>query len=290
MKIVSVGDILWDVFEGGEHLGGATFNFSAHAAQLGHEVSFVSAVGDDDRGRRALERMQELGLTDRFMRTVPDEATGHVTVEMDDAGQPNYTIHRPAAYDYAGLAPDALRGLAEEGPDWVYFGTLHQMADQPRQLTAAIAEACAESRRFYDVNLRKDSYTPELVESLLGAADVVKLNDEEVAVLSEALDLVGESLEEFCHLHAELFGWEAVCVTRGAAGSSALIGDSFVEAPGEAVTVADTVGAGDAFSAAFLHGLDAGWASEKIVSFANQVGALVASREGAIPTWSVNEL
>src|ERR1700694_394485 len=108
MRLIGVGEILWDVIGVTEHLGGAVFNLCAHAARLGHDVSLISAVGDDARGRLALARAAELGVSTRFIETVPGQPTGTVTVTVDANGQPSYVIHRPAAYDFAsgaGLHP-----------------------------------------------------------------------------------------------------------------------------------------------------------------------------------------
>lgn len=281
MRIIGIGEILWDVIGEAEHLGGAPFNFAAHARRLGHEVLFVSAVGDDERGGRALARAAELGLSTEFVRRVAGQPTGFVTVRVDAAGQPDFTIHRPAAYDCVELGERELRQLAEFRPDWIYYGTLHQMDPRARAATRKIAGA----RRFYDINLRKGSYTPELVGELMGEATVVKLNDAEVASVGSGY----ATLEGFCRGAAAQFGWEAVCVTRGERGCAALIGGAYVEAPGYRVQVADTVGAGDAFAAAFLHGLGEGWPAAEIADFANRLGALVASRPGAIPDWTLEE-
>ncbi|MGB9612510.1 MAG: PfkB family carbohydrate kinase, partial [Bryobacteraceae bacterium] len=103
MRIAAIGEILWDVFADAERLGGAVFNLAAHARRLGHEVYFISAVGDDVRGRAALKRMRELDLATRFVRVVAGRPTGTVSVWLDSDGQPDFTIHRPAAYDFAAL-------------------------------------------------------------------------------------------------------------------------------------------------------------------------------------------
>ena len=137
-------------------------------------------MGDDVRGARALERMRELGLSTRFVRTVP-QATGIVTVKLEAGGQPRFTIHRPAAYDFASLDQAGVAELAARRPDWIYFGTLYQMTPQGLALTRRILEAFPAARRFYDINLRVDSYTPVLIRELMSLATVVKLNDTEVA-------------------------------------------------------------------------------------------------------------
>jgi fructokinase len=289
VKIISVGEILWDVFDTTEYLGGAPFNFAAHARRLGHEVYFVSAVGDDQRGRAALAKMEELGLATRFVQRLRGAATGIVSVHLDPAGQPNFTIHRPAAYDLVSLSPSDVAELSSPQADWIYFGTLHQMSSAAREVLAVLMRANPRARRFYDINLRLNSYTPALVSDLMERASVVKLNEAEVRTVEELFSVASGSLEEFCRTNAEANGWGAVCVTRGAQGCALLIDGEYAEADGYAVDVADTVGAGDAFAAAFVHGLSSGWTPAEIGDFANRVGALVASRHGAIPTWTIEE-
>ena len=287
MRILSVGEILWDVFPDEQRLGGAPFNLAVHARRLGHDVRFLSAVGEDERGRLALEGAAGLGLSCEFIARTAERPTGAVTVELDRAGQPKFTIHRPAAYDCVALDAAALRRLAAFDPEWIAFGTLHQAEAAPRIVTAQLMAACSAARRFYDVNLRPSSYTPELVAELMALASVVKLNEAEAASLGALVGAPGAPIERFCRAGSDRFGWEAVAVTRGAEGCAILLGGVYVEAPGYAVSVADTVGSGDAFAAAFLHGLDQGWSAAAIADFANRLGAVVASRPGAIPPWTL---
>jgi len=289
MTIVSAGEILWDVIGEAEHLGGAPFNLAAHARLLGHNVLFVSAVGAEERGRRVLERMAELGLSTRFVHALECQQTGTVSVSLDASGQPRFTIHRPAAYDFAELAPDEITEVASAAPDWIAFGTLQQTSAQARRLTARLLDAAPQARRFYDVNLRPGCYTPELVRELMGQATVVKLNETEAEEISEMLGKTCTSPQQFCERNAARFGWEAVAITRAERGCAAWIGGDYVEAPGYKVKVADAVGAGDAFAAAFLHGLSTGWPPAQVADFANRVGGLVASRPGAVPEWTVEE-
>jgi fructokinase len=289
VNVVSIGEVLWDVVGQQEHLGGATFNFSAHLSKLGHSVSFISAVGADQRGRKILENMQQLGLSTRYVRVDSQHATGSVTVTLDAAGQPSFVLHRPAAYDFPQLTESQSETLISQPTEWIYFGTLHQMSPDAKALTATLLERIPDARRFYDVNLRMDSYTSSLVRELMARATVVKLNDTEVMQICQMFGRPCDSLEEFCRSYAKTFGWEAVCVTRGANGCVLFIGDQYCEANGYRIDVADAVGAGDAFAAAFVHGLGNGWPAPQIVDFANRVGALVASRTGAIPTWTVEE-
>ncbi|MCS7314656.1 MAG: carbohydrate kinase [Bryobacterales bacterium] len=289
MRILVVGEILWDVFPDAERLGGAPFNLAAHARRLGHEVYFISAVGDDPRGRAALARMRELDLPARFVRTIAGQATGTVSVRLDSAGQPDFTIHRPAAYDFVSLSDEDFDELVSWDPDWLCHGTLHCMHPQARTLTRRLVEALPRARRFYDVNLRKHSYTPELLRELMAKATAVKLNDAEATEIERFFDGRRRGLADFAERFAARFGWELVAVTRGAEGCGLWRKGEWVEARGYRVQVVDAVGAGDAFAAALLHGLDAGWPLARVADFANRVGALIASRAGAVPDWTPEE-
>ncbi len=289
MKIISVGEVLWDLIGGAEHLGGAPFNFAVHAKRLGHTVFFISAVGEDERGERILRRMERMTLATQYIRRVKGHPTGIVTVALDGTGQPHFTIHRPAAYDFAKLTDSALKELQSQHPDWIYFGTLFQMSPQGKALVRQIVETNSLSRRFYDINLRVDGYEPHLVCELMGFSTIVKLNQEESTEISRMLGFPKSSLEDFCRRAARQFDLDAVCITRASAGCALFLKGEYVEAEGYQVPVADAVGAGDAFAAALLHGINAGWRPAEIADFANRVGALVASRPGAIPAWSVEE-
>jgi fructokinase len=272
MTIVSIGEILWDVFADSTRLGGAPFNFAVNARRLGHEVIFLSAVGDDALGRAAKQRAGELGLSTDWVQEIPATKTGAVTVRLDAQGHPDFTIHRPAAYDCLTLHDRQLTQLAQLRPDWIYFGTLYAMNPHAHVQLRRLLLAVPSARRFYDVNLRRGNYTPEMIQELLRETDAVKLSDEEAARLPD------------------LSGLPVVGITRGADGCTVRIGDDVADCPGYAVKVVDTVGAGDAFAAAFLHGIGAGWSAAKTGGFANRLGALVASRAGATPEWTVEEL
>ena len=290
MRLIAIGEILWDLFGDEERLGGAVLNLAAHAARLGHDAALVSAVGDDERGRRALARARELGLSTRFVPALPGRQTGIVTVALDERGQPSYVIHRPAAYDFATLDDAAFAALAAPPPDWICYGTLHGMHPGAHQLLRSVLERFPGAGRFYDINLRKDSFRPALVRELLESATLVKLNDSEAQALQEMFALPERSLEAFCREFTRRFGWRGVCVTRGAEGCAALLDGEYIEMPGYRVQVVDTVGAGDAFAAGFLHGVAAGWPLSRIADFANRLGALVASRPGGTPAWSIAEI
>jgi fructokinase len=233
--------------------------------------------------------MEAMGLPTRFLHQVKEHPTGIVTVNLDASGQPHFTIHRPAAYEFPELSDADLQDLISQQPDWIYFGTLFQMSPQAKTLTLKLIDAIPSARRLYDVNLRENSYSAALVDELMSHANAVKLNDQEVDMIQAMFGWSYRPLEDFCRGGRQRFGWEAVCVTRGESGCALAVGGDYVEAKGYKVRVADTVGAGDAFAAAFVHGLGRGWSPPALADFANRVGALVASRPGGTPRWTIEE-
>jgi len=291
MRILSVGEVLWDVIGENEYLGGAPLNFAVHARQLGHEVFLLSAVGEDARGRSALKCLQARGISTEFVQALPGKDTGIAQVELDADGKPMFRIVRPAAYDFVDLDAAQLRQLAELQPNWIYFGTLYHMSSSALASTLKLLEAVPKARRFYDVNLRDGNWSLGVVEQLSAHASVVKLSDSEAEFLDASVNTgeEGSSLAQFCRRWSQQYGCEVICVTCGERGCAVFADGKYCEVPAFRVEVADTVGAGDAFSAAFLHGINQGWDADQTGRFANAVGALVASRSGATPEWRVDE-
>lgn len=291
MKIVSVGEILWDVFDDSEFLGGAPLNFSAHSHRLGSQVALVSAVGEDERGRRTLSAINSLGLCTDLIATTTEKPTGIASVMIDDSGNATFTISRPSAYDFVKADDALLSAISAFNPDWIYFGTLAQTEMDSECRLHRILESCPTASRFYDMNLRAGHWNLPLIQRLCHAATVLKLNEDEAEILFRSVRPSGEfSLETFCRYWAKEFELMGICVTLGSRGCAVFMSGQFDIFPGYPVTVADTVGAGDAFAAAFLHALESGWPLERTASFANGLGALVASRSGATPEWTTDEL
>lgn len=291
MRILSVGEVLWDVIDGREFLGGAPLNFSISAQRLGNEVAFVSAVGADERGRLARQSIEAHGLSAEWIDTLPGHPTGTAVASVDASGSATFRIIRPVAYDFLNPCEAVLEQVAAKDPAWIYFGTLAQTAPGNEALLHRLIDAAPSARRFYDMNLRDGQWSAELVRRLSGLASVLKLNEVEAEALFR-LTHSGEefSLERFCQSWSRSYGMEMICVTLGERGCAVWSDSALREFPGNPVEVIDTVGAGDAFSAAFLHGLGRGWPIERTGAFANALGALVASRAGATPSWTIDEL
>lgn len=283
-----LGEVLWDVFPDSARLGGAPLNFAAHARRMGHDPLLFSAVGNDDLGRRAVQEIQSLGLETSLLQRTERFPTGRAGVSLDALGQAAFHIERPAAYDALTLSAGEIQTLQDRSPDWLYFGTLFSSTPEGRAILFELLRLVPDALRFYDLNLRPGFDSPALVCDLLGQADVVKLNHDEMLAIHRDLGLPVET-KSFCTLAAERFGWRAVCATLGSRGCAVFANGQYHEEPGCPIQVADTVGAGDAFAAAFLHGLASEWAVAEIARFANRVGALVASKHGAIPDWTLAE-
>ena len=292
MRIVSVGEILWDVIGENEYLGGAPLNFAAHAQKLGHEVYPLSGVGADKRGHKAIELLKQRGMSTQFIQVLPHQPTGRAEVELDMEGKPTFRIVRPVAYDFVDLTDDELKQIAKLEPDWIYLGTLYHMSGHSLISTKKLLKAVPKARRFYDINLREGHWSLATIEQLFSLASVIKLSDQEAESLDATVDASegpSDSIENFCRRWTARFGCETMCITFGERGCAIFKDGKFTKAPGYHITVADTVGAGDAFSAAFVHGLSQGWEAKRIACCANAVGALVASRSGAIPDWTIAE-
>jgi len=253
-------------------------------------VVLLTAVGDDSRGSRAKERMRALGLSTEFVQVVAQHPTGAAVVATDSSGNASYVIERPAAFDFVHADDSIFARLKEIRPDWIYFGTLAQTNPPTEHILLEAVRRCAPARCFYDMNLRPGHWNLPLVQQLSGIATVLKLNEAEAELLfHRTFGPKGFSLNEFCKYWSSTYDIGVICVTLGSKGCAVFVDGELRTFEGFSVEVADTVGAGDAFAAAFLHGLDAGWPTQRIAAFANALGALVASRAGATPPWTIDE-
>lgn len=292
MQAWGIGEILWDVFPDEERLGGAPLNFCANLQRLGDTATLLSAVGRDSRGELALKRMKELALNTKRVRVEEELPTGVAVISTTDRGEPSFSIPRPAAFDRLSNQPGILEQIGASAVDWLYFGTLAQTPDTIEHFTTELAGRSPHTRCFYDMNLRADQWNLALVQRLSHLATILKLNETEAETLytlSRANDC-HFTAEQFCRVWAATYNLEVVCMTLGPAGCCVYDQGAIHIIPGFSVKVCDTVGSGDAFAAGFLHGYHRGWPIVDTARFANALGALVASRAGATPDWSIQEI
>jgi fructokinase len=277
--MLGLGELLWDVFEDGKRPGGAPANFAFHAAQLGHPASVVSRVGDDRLGRELLEHLGSNGIATEFVQIDPAKPTGTVPVEIEEDGTPRFTVVEDVAWDHLEDEPRLHDAVASA--DVVCFGTLIQRSQKSRETVKSLL-ASTNNTVLFDINLRHDFWSTEMVKAGLSRANIAKLNEREQQKLKRAGLGKGDRVD-WCRSILLEFRLEMVCVTRGRQGCLLVGTVGWVEHPGYPVQVADTVGCGDAFAAAVAHCHLRGYSLEKTSEFANRVGAFVASRRGATP-------
>jgi fructokinase len=276
--VLCIGELLWDSLPAGLFLGGAPLNVAGHLHALGVSVAVVSRVGRDRLGAEAVGRLSRLGLDPDLVQVDDTLPTGFVSVSVAGGGIPSYEIEQPAAWDAIELAEGVMERAAQARA--IVFGSLAQRSRGSRRTIQRLWRS--DALQVFDVNLRPPFEDRDVVRESLAAADIVKLNEEELGRLAGWFGLSGDP-RRAAEALGERFGCATVCVTRGAQGAALLREGHWTEHTGFAVEVRDTVGSGDAFLAALLSGLLSGGEDEALLHAANLLGAYVASRDGAIP-------
>jgi fructokinase len=280
-KLVGIGEVLWDLLPGGRQPGGAPANFAYHAGALGADACVISRVGGDAAGRELIAALENLRVPTAGIEVDASAPTGTVTVEIAHDGQPHFTIHEAVAWDE--IAGEAAGRAAVSAADAVCFGTLAQRSPPSRHAIRQLLSVTPRAAlRIFDINLRQHYYSRELIEESLALANVLKVNDAELLRLAEMFELSGDDRAQIRQL-AERFELRVVACTRGSQGSLLFSAGRWAEHPGRATQVIDTVGAGDAFTAAMTIGLLAGWDLDEVGLRANEVAAFVCSCAGATP-------
>jgi len=279
--IAGVGEILWDMLPGGKKLGGAPANFAYHAGELGCEAYIISSVGKDMLGDEIIATLDLLGVSGRYIGIDDKHPTGTVEVQLGEGGIPSYIIHENVAWDYIELSEACLE-LAKK-VDVICFGSLGQRSETSRNtILEVLGNTGSHCIKIFDINLRQHFYNREIICNSLEHANVFKLNEDELPIVSGLLGFDGNYGEVMRKL-MNRFSLELIALTRGERGSVILSGNAISEHPGFKVKVVDTVGAGDAFTAAVAVGLMKKWDIDLINDFANRVGSYVCTQEGGTP-------
>lgn len=280
-RIACIGEVLWDLLPAGPQLGGAPANLACHVAQLGGAAALISRIGRDEFGRRARTGLERHGVLLDSLQEDPSFPTGTVSVELDASGHPRFTIVEPVAWDHLEATPSALSTI--RSADALCFGTLAQRSPASRQSIEALLEAAPPSQlRLCDINLRDPFHTPEVIESSLRAANALKLNETELPELGRIFGLPAEP-RVAVEILAARFHLNWVLLTLGASGSRVWSEGQWVVDPGRKVTVRDTVGAGDSFTAAFVVARLLNWAIPDALQAATDIAAYVCTQSGATP-------
>jgi fructokinase len=288
-SVLAYGELLWDLLPGGKVLGGAPANFANRLNAFGKSVGLISRLGNDELGKLAQEQIRKLGLNTSLLQIDEVHPTGTVGVTLTKDGNPSFTIHPDVAYDYIELT-DALL-LKARSSSVIYFGTLIQRSKISRKSLYDLLDSTPNALHFLDINLRKDCYTLETIENSLRRADVLKLNRDEIGKLGKMLNLPSSDILAFCDSIFKSYPVKTTLITLGESGVLCASKDSApTYVPGCQVQVADTIGAGDAFSAGFIIKYLEKKPLKECLEFGNSIAAVSATKQGGMGVIEQNEV
>ncbi len=287
IKALTFGEALFDIIKGSAHLGGAPLNIAAHLAKLGAKPTVITEVGRDELGKVLLTITEKMGIDTSYILVDEKRPTGTVTVKLEDEGIPIFTINEGVAWDAITLDEEQFKALSGKEWDVFYFGTLAQRSGENRRTLKRLLSEIKANNFFYDVNLRAGFYTKEWILSSLEHCTILKMNEEEATTISCFLFGTVHSFDALCRLLTEEYpDISIICITKGPAGAAAYSKGVYEEIKITSVEVADTVGAGDAFSAGFLYTYLSGYGVSKATLIASILGTYVASKPGSVPEYS----
>ena len=284
--VVGLGEALWDVLPEGKKLGGAPANFAYHAGQfLGQENTLaISAIGEDKLAEETIESLEEHGL--RYLMPRVPYPTGTVQVQLDEQGIPTYDIRENVAWDNIPFTPE-IEEVARQCRA-VCFGSLAQRNVVSRENIHRFLDATPKDcMKIFDINLRQNFYTREVIQESMQRCNILKINDEELVTIGRMFGYPGLDIENKCWLILGKYNLDMLVLTCGTSGS-------YVFAPGQMffretpkVQVADTVGAGDSFTGAFCSAILTGKSISEAHKLAVEVSAYVCTQNGAMPKVSI---
>lgn len=278
--IIAFGEILWDLLPDSTIIGGAPFNFVYRLNSLGNKGFIISRVGDDDLGKKALSLVNKMGMSTEFIQIDNEIGTGIVNVFFNESKKHDFTIVRNVAYDFIRY-DESLAELMKTA-DCLCFGSLIQRNDLSRLTLYQLLESFNGVYRLYDINLRKDCYSKDIINHSLKFADILKLNDEEATELNEILALKADDLHGIGREIMHRYPVHICIITMGEKGALVVSkSGEIIYEPGFRIQMEDSLGAGDAFSAGFIHKLLSGSGLRAACRFGNMLGALVSTQKGA---------
>ena len=280
--IIGLGEALWDMLPEGKKIGGAPANFADHVSQFGFEGYAVSAIGNDPLGDEIIQTFDKFNL--RYSLPRVNYPTGTVQVTLDEQGVPCYDIKRDVAWDNIPFN-DQLRDLALK-TQAVCFGSLAQRNDVSHKTISCFLDTIPENEgqlKIFDINLRQNFYTKEIIEESLQRCNVLKINDEELVIVSRLFEYPGIDLQDKCRSLLEKYNLKMLILTCGINGSYVFTSDEYSFLTTPKVEVADTVGAGDSFTAAFCASILKGKSMTEAHKLAVEVSAYVCTQHGAMP-------
>ena len=278
--IVGLGEALWDCLPNGSKLGGAPANFAYHTSQFGFEAYAVSALGNDALGDQTVKEFDEKQL--RYIMPRVAYPTGTVQVTLDQQGVPTYDIKQGVAWDNIPFTPE-VETLAKR-TDCVCFGSLAQRSEVSRTTINRFIDAMPnDSLKIFDINLRQNFYTKEIIQDSLRKCDILKINDEELVTIGRLFDYPGLDMENKCWLILGKYNLKMLVLTCGTNGSYVFAPAEKSFQPTPHVDVVDTVGAGDSFTGSFAAAILSGMPLADAHRLAVEASAYVCTQQGAMP-------
>ena len=279
-KVIAIGEIVWDCLPSGKQLGGAPLNFAFFAKELGADAYAVSAVGNDELGDETLSVAATTGVCLEYVQrnSLP---TSRVLVTLNDAGIPQYEIVEGVAWDAMDVVDDALKLV--ENASVICWGSLAQRSDKSRESVLALLDAAPDTCiKVFDINIRQHYYNRDIIEASLRRSNILKLNEEELPLVAQMLGVEG-SEKEIVSFLMDMYSLKYLIYTHGADFSEVYSADGeYSHVPTPQVSVADTVGAGDSFTAVFVTSLLSGKSVKESHELAVEVSAFVCTQNGAI--------
>ena len=284
MKILAFGEVLWDIYPDKKFIGGAPLNFAAHLVKHGEEAYMLSAVGDDDLGEETLYAVKKLGVGTKYISVLNNIPTGRCDVTLDNNAVPSYDLKSNVAYDYINF-----ENISEDF-DVLYFGTLANRSEfNFTSLTRLLADKRFKEI-FCDVNIRAPFYDVDTVKLCFKKATIIKISSEEMSVVCNLLNLPVTGYEEFAKTVSSLYtNLKIIIITLGENGAICYdcASDSLFKCSAHKVRVVSTVGAGDSFSAAFLHKYMKKYDLSSCLEHASRVSGFVVANKSAVPDYDL---
>lgn len=284
-NVVIFGEMLWDCLPTGPVAGGAPMNVALNLHQLGLNSRLISAVGADEDGEKLIAFLKEFNLPLDLIQTNADHETSKVLVDTSDPENIKYTIVSPVAWDYIHWNKELDQAVEEA--DAFVFGTLGVRNQESFKTLIQLLHH--PTLRIFDANLRPPFYDFEIIETLLGFADILKINEDELEIFA---DYFGTEpiIESLCAHLDQHFPMEIICITRGAKGAVIYQKGKIIEHPGYKVAFQDSIGAGDAFLSGFIKTYLEEKSPEEILDFACKLGGFVATQKGGTPKYTLEKV
>jgi fructokinase len=287
-NIAAIGETLWDVYGDERHPGGAPTNFISHIAQTGHNAFLLSRVGDDANGRELRKKIQDRNIDISGVQTDIFKSTGKVTIELDQSGIPTYHCTQNVAFD--DMRVDSIWEELAPRMDVVFYGMLAQRKQASREAIGNFLGRAPNALKVFDANIRQwDESSEHIISASLKQADILKLNHKECGILRKGFRSE-EEVPIFLQRLVQEHDLKIAALTLGHVGCYIVTADQREFDPGYYINAIDTTGAGDAFAAGMVFKYLQGAELKEISDFANRLAAFVSTRQGATPTWSIEEL